>query len=100
MLRVPASTTPVPTGAEPASPLPEPGTLGLLLLRKRLNRKIVHDRVPSGPRACLGHFPFCGDGLSSLFCEFETRPVLLWENRECSMMRRPPELVPEYASAL
>src|SRR5262249_22195166 len=100
MYSVPASTIPVPIGAEPARPEPLPGTSALLLSWIQLLMQIVQ---PTGPGtaglAPAGQRPIGGDGRSSLFCEFETRPVLLWSNSPFWMIRFPPEFVPEYASA-
>src|SRR5438874_522248 len=76
-LVLPARIMPVPTGAPPASPLPFPGTFGLLLSWMSLFIQTVHDWVPNGPVFPAGHWPICGEGKSSLFCELLTSPVLL-----------------------
>src|SRR5947209_7122470 len=97
MYRVPASTIPDPTGALPARPLaPAPGTLGLLLSWIELCMKIVHPADPGTTGVEPdGQEPISGEGWSSLFWELETRPLRLWSNSVFSIMRFPPELVPE-----
>ena len=58
--------------------------------------KIVQPTAPgTAGLEPAGQSPICGDGRSSLFCEFETSPVLLLSNSLFWMMRLPPELVPE-----
>jgi hypothetical protein len=48
----------------------------------------------------VGQAPFCGEGQSSLFWEFVSNPSLLRSNLLYSISIEPPELVPEYPSAL
>src|SRR5436309_4321330 len=62
MYSVPARTMPDPTGDDPASPLPAPGTFGLLLSWMKLCSNTVQldvpvGHVPSGPVWSLGHSP-------------------------------------------
>src|SRR5205807_9447198 len=77
----PARIRPVPTGPPPARPeTPLPGTFGLLLSWMLLFIHTVQDLVPVAP-VCGSdgseeQSPICGDGQSSLFCEFDTSPVL------------------------
>src|SRR5262245_48782081 len=95
--RPPASTMPVPTGPNAAEPAF--GTFGLLLSWMKFPRKSVQECEPVGPTPSPGHAPSCGEGASSLFWLLVEMPVLLSFHSESSMIRWPPEFVPEYPSA-
>src|SRR5438270_11021981 len=99
LLRSPESTTPLPTGPAPATPVV--GTLGLLLSCTEFFVNSQQLCVPVGPVSpSLGHDPSCGEGASSLFWLLLTNPDLLLLNFEFWIVRCPPELVPEEAIAL
>src|ERR1051326_488633 len=95
--RPPASTIPVPTGPNAAEPAA--GTSGLLLSWMKFPRNRVQECEPVGPTPPPGQTPSCGEGASSLFWLLVEMPVLLPFHSESSMIRWPPEFVPEYPSA-
>src|SRR3954468_17172740 len=92
--RAPETDIPVPTG--PAAAVPAPGTFGLLLSCTKLCVNTQHECVcVIGLVAPFGQAPSCGEGESSLFWLFVSKPSLLWSNSEFSITRLPPEFVPE-----
>src|ERR1700726_273210 len=97
-LRPPAMTMPVPTGAASAEPVV--GTFGLLLSWTEFLVNSQHEWVPVGPVPPLGHAPSCGEGASSLFWLFVTKPDWLLSNSEFWMIRCPPAFVPEKPRSL
>src|SRR5438034_8536970 len=99
LLWSPESTTPLPTGPAPATPVV--GTLGLLLSCTEFFVNSQQLCEPVGPVSpAFGHEPSWGEGASSLFWLLLTKPDLLLLNSEFWMIRCPPEFVPEYPSAL
>src|SRR6202522_3079082 len=95
----PEMVIPVPTG--PAAALPAEGALGLLLATKTLWMTTQQERVPViGLFLPCGQRPSCGAGGSPITWVLVSRPSWLSSNLEFSMTTVPPELVPEYPSAL
>src|SRR5260370_40572164 len=84
------------------------GTVRLLFsmnlsLRMIVRRGILVDEIVGvGVLGCSGllHSPSCGGGGSLGFSEFGARPTVLCANVDCSIIRLPPALEPEYPSAL
>src|SRR5947209_6186467 len=97
---VAASSTPTPHGASPVVELL--GVVRLLFSTIRLLRKMVHRWIFVVANFGVGlvfspelHAPSCGGGSSSPASEFGTRPAALCLKSDLSMIRWPPELVPE-----
>ena len=78
------------------------GVVRVLFSAITLLRKIVQRLIFVDSNVGVGlvfspelHAPSCGGGSSSPANEFGTRPAALWRKVDLSMIRRPPELVPE-----
>src|SRR5437660_2394264 len=98
-------TNPLPHGTDPAVEFA--GAEKLLLFATTLFLNTVHRSSCVVPNVGVGDVllpelqpPSCGGGWSSLLSEFGPIPFELFWNVESWTMTWPPELVPEYPSAL